>query len=47
MGSTTDAQQIVDELKRNVLLVAQLVSQVKIADASGQFTPIDPIDVRH
>ncbi|KAH9842755.1 uncharacterized protein C8Q71DRAFT_827541 [Rhodofomes roseus] len=35
MGSTTDAQQIVDELKRNVLLVAELVSQVKIADASG------------
>ncbi|TFY64877.1 hypothetical protein EVJ58_g2346 [Rhodofomes roseus] len=34
MGSTTDAQQIVDELKRNVLLVAELVSQVKIADAS-------------
>ena len=35
MGSTTDAQQIVDELKRNVLLVAELVSQVKLADASG------------
>lgn len=37
MGSTTDAQHIVDELKRNVLLVAQLVSQVKIADALGGF----------
>ncbi|KAH9934724.1 uncharacterized protein B0H18DRAFT_485663 [Fomitopsis serialis] len=45
MGSTTDAQQIVDELKRNVLLVAELVSQVKLADASVTVPAVPGLDV--
>lgn len=35
MGSTTDAQQIVDVLKKNVLLVADLVAALQIADGLG------------